>query len=395
MKTKQIPIEADFVDKIIIPGIYSKAALNGSMVYGGPNEAAALALRHVITAAPGNELVVADWKNVEGRIMAWIAGEIWKLDAYRAADAGTGKDTYKLLFSFFFGTPVDEVNDSERQGGKVVDLSMQFGGGVGALVTMAAGYQLDLNPMVDIVMPRATEVQKKKAYKAWRRAFLRAEDYDLEPKVYQACDILKQVYRESNAKIDQLKHDVEDAVKGSIKAPNVALYTVGRCRIWSTGSWLIIELPSGRRLLYAKPQLHREVESNADDPTAKPQIREVLSYVTARGKTWRRETAWSGLFIENMVQAIAADVLRHAMLRVHEDALTVPAVVAYLETLPEEERTPIALHVHDEIALDVPKGSYPIERLKKLMTAPFPWSDGLPLAAEGWTNFRYGKRKGK
>lgn len=393
------PVEAGYIDSVIIPGIYSKSALCNPIVYGGPNEACALALRHVITAACGNELVVADWKNIESRILAWIAGETWKIAAYEANDRGEGDDLYKLLFSQFFGVDIRTVNDTERQSGKVSELAFGFGGAVGALVTMAAGYQMDLDPLAAIVLPRATTEQKKKAYKAWRRAFLTAEDYELEPKVYQACHILCQSYREANAKIDQLKHDIDTAVRGAIKAPNAAIFNVGRCRIWNTGSWLIIELPSGRRLLYAKPTLHVEVESNMDDPSAKPYVREVITYVTARGKSWRRERAWSGLFLENIVQAIANDVLRGAKERVHLDALTVPAVVAYLETLPEEERTAISLHVHDEIALDVPRGSYPLSRLIRCMTESFKredgtvWSGGLPLAAEGWIHPRYGKRK--
>lgn len=396
------PVDAAYIDAVIIPGIYSKAALVNPLVYGGPNEACALALRHVITAAPGNELVVADWKNIESRILAWIAGEEWKLAAYEAADRGEGQDLYKLLFSQFFGTHIDQVNDTERQSGKVSELAFGFGGGVGALVTMAAGYQMDLDPLADIVLPRATQKQKDKAYKAWKRAFLEGEDWGLDPKVYQACDVLKQTYRESNAKINQLKWDVDAAVKGAIKAPNQAVYNVGKCRIWSTGGWLVIELPSGRRLLYAQPKIFIEPRKNpTTGELSSTDFDEVVTYVTARGRTWRRERAWSGLFVENIVQAIANDVLRGAKERVHLDTLTIPAVVAYLNTLPEEERTAINLHVHDELSLDLPIGIYPLKRLIKMMTMPFKredgtvWSDGLPLAAEGWVGPRYGKRKAK
>lgn len=394
------PVEAAYIDSVIIPGIYSGSALVNPIVYGGPNEACALALRHVITAAPGNELVVADWKNIESRILAWIANEEWKLEAYRANDRGEGADLYKLLFSQFFGVDINTVNDTERQSGKVSELAFGFGGAVGALVTMAAGYQMDLDPLAQIVLPRATEQQKKKAYQAWRRAFLSGDDFELEPKVFQACHILCQSYRESNAKIDQLKHDLDKAIKAAIKAPNKALFKVGRCKIWSTSSWLIIELPSGRRLLYASPTIHTEVEKDDDITTGKIFVREVITYTTARGKSWRRERAWPGLFLENIVQAIANDVLRGAKERVHLDTLSVPAVATYLDTLPEEERTAISLHVHDEIALDLPRGIYPLKRLVRAMTQPFKrddngevWSDGLPLAAEGWVHPRYGKRK--
>ena len=394
------PVKAKYIDDVIMPGIYNGAALSNSLVYGGPHEACALALRHSITAAPGNELVVGDWKNIESVITAWCADESNELQAFEEAfnnPKDKSKDVYRIQFSQFFGTPVAEVNDTERQSGKVSKLAFGFGGGVGALVTMAAGYQMDLDPLAEIVLPRATEEQKEKAYKAWRRAFLRGEDYDLEPRVYQACDVLKQVYRTTNNRIDQFRKDVGAAVVGAIEQPNQAVFKVGRCQIWCTGAYLIIELPSGRRLLYADPKIF--VEAEPDIEGGKPWIRKVVTYVTARGKSWRRERAWDGIFVENIVQAIANDVLRATRIELHRDTLRVPEIAAYLQTLPPEERTAIVLCVHDEICLDVPRGSYPEERMRRIMCAPkcnfdtgVIWSTGLPLAADLWTNFRYGKR---
>ena len=98
------------------------------------------------------------------------------------------------------------------------------------------------------------------------------------------------------------------------------------------------------------------------------------------------------MFVENLVQATANDVLRAAMLRVHDDTLTVPAIKAYLETLEPYARTAISLHVHDEIGIDVPKGSYSEERLLKVMSAKEPWMVGLPISADTWRHGRYGKR---
>jgi DNA polymerase len=388
-RIKLVSVKADYIDDVVIPGITSGAALDNSLMYGGPNEACALALRHAIVAAPGNELVVADYSNIESRILAWIANEEWKLEVFRAMDRGEGLDPYKILYASFFGTAIADVNETERQSGKVSELAFGFGGGVGALVTMAATYQMDLTPLADLVLPRATEDSLKKAHKAWRRAFLTGEDYLLEPRVYQACDVLKQTYRKANAKINAVRHDVDNAVKTAVREPGRA-FAVARCMIWSTSTWLIIALPSGRRLLYANPRI--ESETLKDPDTGEPVFREWLSYATARGKTWRREKSWSGLFIENIVQAVANDVLRIGLLRVHDDTLTVPAIVAYLATLDPEERTAISLHVHDEIVLDAPIGSYSLERLIARATKLAKWAAGLPLAAAGWTGGRYGKR---
>lgn len=377
-----VAVDAEYIDDVVMPGIVDGKALDNPEVYGGPNEAASLALRHTIIAAPGNELIVADWSNIESRVLAWIADEEWKLKVYREIDAGAKLDTYKILFSQFFGTPVEQVNDTERQSGKVCDLSFGFGGGVGALVTMAAGYQMDLDSLPALVLPRAREDYRHQADENWQRAFLSGADYGLEPDTYRACDVLKQSYRATNARINQLRYDIDRATKHAVQNPG-ALVTVARSKVWVTGgesgTWLIIELPSGRRLLYASPRISTTESVDALTGEIKPRMG--ITYATARGKTWRRERSWSGLFLENIVQAIANDVLRYAMLQVGYD--TKDSGVS---------PTPIVLHVHDEIGLEMPIGSYSTEQLVKVMTTPAPWAQGLPLAAKGWSGPRYGKR---
>jgi DNA polymerase len=255
---------------------------------------------------------------------------------------------------------------------------------------MALAYQLDLDVLPDIVLPTATPEQLFKADKAWRRAFLRNEDYELERRVYVACDVLKQAFRTANSAIDQLRKDVDTAVKTAVAAMDSTVYNVGRCKIFCNHSFLVIELPSGRRLLYASPRLATEEIKDPDG--GKPWTSTYILYSTARGRGWTRERAWAGLFVENMVQAIANDVLREAMLRIHADTLTVPAVTSYLTALPASARTAISLHVHDEICLDLPKGSYPRERFVKVLTERPSWAADLPIAVDTWINPRYGKR---
>ncbi len=385
------PVKADFILGTLVPGIKAGKVLNNELTYGGPNEACANALRCAIVAAPGNELVVADWSNIESRVLAWIADESWKLDAYRALDRGEGEDLYKLLFSQFFGTPIEDVDDQERQSGKVSELAFGFGGGVGALVTMAAVYEMDLDALTEAVLASATPERIKKARKAWKRAFLTGDDFELAPRTYMACDVLKQAYRASNDAINKLRHALNDATLGSLRQPGTS-YNVGKCAIWANGSFLVIQLPSGRRLLYAKPRL--EQESQIDPETQEIKSYEYITYLTARGKGWTRERAWSGLFVENIVQAVANDILRAGLRIVHADALSVPAIRTYLE-LVEGAETAISLHVHDEVVLDVPVGSYPVKRLVDKLTtdllAATPWARGLPLAAKGWAGPVYKK----
>jgi DNA polymerase len=387
------PVKAGYIDDVIIPGIYAKSALNEPLIYGGPFEAAALALRHVIVAAPGNEIMAGDFKNIESVITAWLAGERLQMEAFERAFAdpkNKSLDVYRILAGKMLGKRPEDVNDSERQMGKVAILAFGFGGGVAALVNMAIAYQLDLDVLPDIVLPTATPEQLAKAEKAWRRAFLRGEDYELEKPVYMACDVLKQMFRTANSAIDQLRKDVDTAVKAAVAAKDGTIYHVGRCKIFCNKSFLVIELPSGRRLLYAAPQIGKELIVDPDG--GEPWTATYITYSTARGRGWTRERAWSGLFVENMVQAIANDVLRAAMLRLHSDTLSVPAIRVYLDTLPENARTAISLHVHDEACLDIPKGSYPKERFVRVVTARPWWAPDLPIAVDVWINPRYGKR---
>lgn len=378
-------MKSRYISDVVIPAILDGSALGEADLVGGPNTACANALRGSIVAAPGNELVDADFSNIESRVAGWLAAEHEMLARYRS-----GEDLYKAWYSQKFGIPLEEVTDVQRQIAKVVYLSMQFLGGVGAFVPMAATYNLDLDTLPAAVLPTAPPQQLAKATRAWGRALLKGEDYELEPDVYIACDILKQTYREANANIFKTGYAVGKAVTDAIKAPDTG-FEVAQCRIWSTGSALLIQLPDGSRLTYFSPKVHTEVMT--DPETGQESVREYTSYMTARNKQWCRERAWAGLYWENIVQAVANRLLRLAALRVHADTLTVPEIAAYLARLPPHARTAIVLRVHDSLTLDVPAGSYSTERMIKQMCVLPPWARGLPIAAEAWANKRYGKWK--
>lgn len=376
-------MKSRYISEIVIPSILDGSALDNSLLVGGPNTACANALRASIIAAPGNELVDADYSNIESRVLAWLAAETYALDLYR-----TGADLYQLWYSEKFNVPYEEVTYEQRQIAKVVALSMGFLGGVGAFIPMAAAYNLDLDTLPDLVLPHAPPRQIAKATQAFNRALLKDEHFDLEADVYIACDVLKQAYRETNANIFKTGYAVGKAVTDAIKSPGTS-HDVARCRIWANGTALLIQLPDGSRLTYFQPQIHRTEET--DPVTGKKSVRESTSYMTARGKQWRREFAWAGLYWENIVQATANRLLRLGALRVQADALTVPAIAAYMAKLPEHARTPIVLRIHDSLTLDVPKGSYPVKRLIEQLCILPDWARGLPIAAAGWTNERFGK----
>lgn len=369
---QHVPVKAKFIDDIILPAIRDGSALDSFEIMGGPNTVAANALRHMIIAEPGNELVVADYKNVESDVLAWLAQEDWKVAAYTASFMGQGQDMYKMLYSRFFGVPMEKISDHERQVGKVIELACGFGGSVGAFVTMAVGYGIDLSTLPALVLPNADPKALAKAEKVWWRAFLGREDYDLEPDVFMACHVLVQAYRAANPRIDGLKKAIGRAVENAVKIRG-SVYEVGRCKIWANHDLLIVELPSGYRLCYWSPEIKTEMV--LDPETGEIEERSYLSFKRARGPRMIREKSWPGLTLENIVQSTANQLLRYGKLEI--DA-------AYPDAL--------VLAVHDEAVAEAPVGLIDFDTYAGLMCKGWWWTKGLPLKADGWVGPRFGKR---
>lgn len=359
--------EADEILNGVVPGI-----LTGTLpqLVDDVNQACSDALRSMIVAPEGFELLVGDWSNIEGRCVAWEANEEWKLQAFRDNDAGTGPDLYNVLYARLFNMKVENVQKPMRQKGKVFDLAFGYGGGVGACVTGASTYGVDLAELARVACEAASPAVYTKAEKAWELAFTTGADYLLEPETYIGCDIAKQMYRQISPKIAQLWYDVGRAVKHAIEYPG-SIHEVAKCRVWRTPAWLIIELPSKRRLLYARPEIKLavEVDEDTDEIVTRPAIR----YMASKSGRWQRERTYGGKLVENITQAIANDVLRAALLAA------------------DAEGYPIVLHVHDELVAETPQGFFPLDDFLRLMERPLWWSDGLPLKAAGFVGTRYKK----
>ena len=199
---------------------------------------------------------------------------------------------------------------------------------------------------------------------------MRGEDLGLEPDVFIACDALKQVYRKGNPELVQLWWDTERAVKWAIERPG-SVHHVAKCKIWRTPGWLVIELPSTRRLLYAQPKVGKTIEY--DEDTQEIKERTVIRYMAAKNKQWMSERTYGGKLVENITQAIANDILRASLLRA------------------DAEGYPQVLHVHDEQVAEVPIGMCDIDDFLRLMEEPLWWAPGLPLKAAGYVGPRYKK----
>lgn len=283
------------------------------------------------------KLVGGDLSNIEGRINAWLAGETWKVSAFRDYDAGTGHDLYVLAYARSFGVSVDKVSKADRQLGKVMELALGYQGGVGAFQTMAAAYG------VRVTDDRAGE--------------------------------LKAAWRDAHPAITQSWWDLQDAAIDAVANPGCIVPVLNdRIRYKVDRGFLWCRLPSGRVLAYAAPRIVWGSIKRADGTTLEKRQVE-FEGVDSITKRWGPQRTYGGKQCENIVQAIARDVIVEAMFRA------------------EAAGFPIVLTVHDEILAEVPESStlHGPEALERIMCECPKWAAGLPLAAKAWEDKRYVK----
>ena len=207
----------------------------------------------------GKKFIVADFSSIEARILAWLAGEQWRIKAF-----AEGKDIYCQSAAKMFGVPVEKngVNGHLRQKGKIAELALGYGGGVVALESMGA---LDMGLTED----------------------------ELEP--------LVRAWRDANPMITNLWWEMDKAVRKSIK--NWFTVEVGIVQIYRFDKYLFIRLPSGRKLAYVNPciGLNRFNE-------------EAINYDGInKDRKWSKLVTYGPKIVENIVQGIARDILLFAM----------------------------------------------------------------------------------
>ncbi len=230
-------------------------------LYGNTPDILSQLIRTMLIPKEGCEFIVADFSAIEARVLAWLAREQWRLDAFKA-----GQDIYCASASQMFGVPVVKhgINGELRQKGKVAELACGYGGGAGALISMGAlemGLKEDELP--DIIS-------------SWR---------DANP------DIVKFWYAVEKAAIETVKDHTDR--------------TVGRIGFQFSANTLWIVLPSGRRLAYIKPKLQ---------PNRFGRMALTFEGLGANNK-WTRGETYSGKLTENITQATARDLLAEAMRR--------------------------------------------------------------------------------
>lgn len=368
-------------------------------------------VRGCIIPAKGKKFVVADYSNVEGRGLAWIAGEKTALMVFKA-----GRDIYCETAGKMFGLDPDYIKANRkdlRQIGKACELGLGYGGGVAAFLQFAKNLGLDLYTMADVMkgtFPDHIWAAAKRGYEyarineAKRPPKPGKKDerptYILPKNVWLTCDAIKRMWREAHPKTVAFWAELEDAVLCAIRNPGKAYWAGANVRpdgrkalkIVRTkakhdptfdeerddpnaaGWWLKIELPSGRIMSY--PGIALSVTTEIDEDTGKKRTSTRIKYQGENHTTrqWGFQYTYGGKLTENIVQALCRDILAWSM----------PGV--------EAAGYEIVLSVHDELITEVPDtDDYTTEELCALMCDLPIWAKGFPLAAEGDIMYRYRK----
>jgi DNA polymerase len=299
------------------------------LIYGNIPDTLSQLIRTAFIPSPGNLYGVADFSAIEARVVAWLAGEQWRLEVF----ATHGK-IYEASASAMFGVPLEKIVKGNpeydlRQKGKVAELALGYQGAAGALITMGALKQgLTEEELPDIV-------------RRWRSANRRIVDlwYSLE-----------------NAAISVMQTGQPVGIKGLIFARE------GDCN--NGQDFFTITLPSGRKLFYVKPFLSPNQWGN-----------DSLHYwgMDQTTKKWCTMDTYGGKLTENVTQAIARDCLAESLIRLN---------TAGYKTV---------MHVHDEAILDIPEADADLDRLCEIMGQPIPWAPGLLTPADGFITTFYKK----
>ena len=276
-------------------------------------------IRTAFIPKDGCRFLVADFSAIEARVLAWLANEEWVLEEFR----GKGK-IYEATASRMFHIPQESIvkgnpNYEYRQKGKQATLSCGYGGGVGALKAMGAKMPEDeMQPLVD----------------AWRAA---------------------------NPNIVAFWSALDRAARTVIRRKTSAC--IGKVALYWRDDKMFMRLPSGRNLCYQSPHF-----------TGNRFGSDAIGYYApnAAGQMVVQET-FGGKLAENATQAIARDILAHALLTL------------------EKNGYPVIFHVHDEAVIEMSIGQGALEEACRLMAIAPDWAENLPLRADGYECAYYQK----
>jgi len=301
------------------------------MIWGDVTNTLSQLIRTAFIAPKGSRFIVSDFSAIEARVIAWLAGEQWRLDVFK-----THGMIYEASAAAMFKVPIESIvrlegkkkikgpNYNLRAKGKVSELACGFGGSVDALIRMGAldgGIkEEELQGLVD----------------AWRLA---------------------------SPKLVKLWKDLEQAAIRAIKSGEKVSLQYGMNFKYEHNT-LWFTLPSGRKLAYYEASL-------AENRWGGSQV--VFKGMDQVKKIYGNQSTYGAKLAENCVQGIARDCIAYAMTRLNEAGYK------------------IVMHVHDEVVLETPYGSGTEAEVAAIMSQGAPWAAGLPLSAEGYETEYYKK----
>lgn len=287
------------------------------MLYDSPSDVLSQLIRTAFIPKEGCRFIVSDFSAIEARVLAWLAGEDWVLNAFK-----NGEDIYCSTASQMFGVPVVKhgVNGDLRQKGKVATLACGYGGSVGALKAMGA------------IEMGLSEDELQSIVDSWR---------------------------EANPNIVSLWWDIDSLVKRVVKTRTKEKYK--NLVISYEKGILFIQLPSKRRLAYPKAKIGMNRFGGES----------IVYEGIVVGNKWDKIESYGGKFVENIVQAIARDILAEAMMRLEKKGFN------------------IVMHIHDEVVIESDSSS--IEEINEIMSLVPSWAPGLFLDADGFESEFYKK----
>lgn len=287
------------------------------ILYESPSDILSQLIRTAFIPKEGTRFIISDFSAIEARVLAWLAGEQWVLDAFE-----NGEDIYCRTASRMFGVPVEKhgINGHLRQKGKIATLACGYQGALGALKAMG-GIEMGLS-----------EDELQSIVDSWR---------------------------EANPNIVSLWWDIDSVVKRVVKTRSKEGYK--NLVISYEKGILFIELPSKRRLAYPKAKIGTNRFGGES----------IVYEGIVVGNKWDKIESYGGKFVENIVQAIARDILAEAMMRL------------------EKKRFNIVMHIHDEVVIESDSSS--IEEINEIMSLVPEWADGLILEADGFESEFYKK----
>ena len=320
--------------------------------YGNATTAVSNCLRGMFIAKPGYELISSDYSAIEAVVLAELAGEEWRREVFR-----THGKIYEMSASKITGIPLEEIlagydpitkkHHPLRKLGKVAELGSGFGGSI--MGWKAFGADKFLN-----------DEEIKRSVIAWRNA----------------SPAIVEFWGGQNTGSSVNYYGVEGAAIEAVLYPGTAYYAassheISMIRFIVENGILYCTPPSGRKLTYHNPGLELS--------TRRPGTYE-LSYEgwntnPKNGKPgWIRQSTYGPKLVENIVQAVARDILAHAIVNL------------------EAAGYPIVLHVHDEIVAEVPRGTKSLEEFERIMSTMPAWAKDWPVVARGgWVGHRYCK----